>query len=253
MKQWRYPVIFILYMHLNAIHGTCATNPALGKTHFIVDADNQTVVPAPHDNNTTPPEIGGSSENATVLFSPNDNVRDNLIELIKEEKEKISIAIYLLSDRDIAQALLDAHVRGVQIAIVTDPTCLRTRNNKIDELTSAGVTTYVYKGCKDSPGCMHNKFVIFEKNRNEKPLVWTGSFNFTPSASNHNHENVVIIQDEQIARQFGQQFEKIRKESHVLQTSETKIARYKPGSLRHRSTKNKVLHHYDSFLVRAQC
>jgi len=234
----------------------CANHPALGKTHFIVDADSNTIVAPACARETLPANHSIAAilpTTTSALFSPDNNVRAELITLIEREREKILVAIYLLSDRDIAQALLEAHAHGVRVELITDPTCLRTRGNKLDELNAAGLPTYVYKGCKDSPGCMHNKFVVFGNNGDNQSIVWTGSFNFTPSATNHNHENVVIIRDTQVAEQFEKQFEKIKKESHVLQQKVTKIARSKSGSSRLPKHKRKVLHHYDSFLARAQC
>jgi len=227
----------------------CATHPALGKTHFIVDAENHPVATTACIATSASTPSQKMFPAASALFSPTNDVRTQLIELIEQEAKIIRVAIYLLSDRDIAHALIGAHRRGVSVEVLTDPTCLRTRGNKIDELKAAGIPVHVYKGCKDTPGCMHNKFVIF--GNNEQQTVWTGSFNFTPSAAQHNYENVVIIRDTSVAKQFGDQFEKIKKESHALQTSEIKIARCKPGCSRTPKHKEKVLHHYDSFLVRS--
>jgi len=256
MKHWYYLALLICTASVAATENPpCTSHPTLGKTHFIVDTNKQMIASpiCTHEtvnaHQTTDAAIPPTT---SALFSPEHNVREDLIALIDREQEKILIAVYLLSDRHIAQALQTAHARGVRVELITDPTCLRTRGNKLDELKAAGIPTYVYKGCKDNPGCMHNKFVIFGSNDGYQ-LVWTGSFNFTSSATKHNYENVVIIRDAQIAELFGQQFEKIKKESHALRQIVTKIARSKSGSSRLPKHKRKVLHHYDSFLARAQC
>jgi hypothetical protein len=51
---------------------------------------------------------------------------------------------------------------------------------------------------------MHHKFLIMEKN-NGAVGVWTGSFNFTKNATN-SLENAVFITDENIVRQYREEF-----------------------------------------------
>ncbi len=57
---------------------------------------------------------------------------------------------------------------------------------------------------------LHHKFCIFGKNRDDAPLVWTGSFNFTFCATARNQENVLVIRDSIIINAFKNQFNIIK-------------------------------------------
>ena len=82
---------------------------------------------------------------------------------------------------------------------------------------------------------MHNKFVIFGKNISNKPLLWTGSFNFTKSAQLKNQENVVILDEQYLIQKYEKQFEVIKK--RISYSSSSKVAHVKTR----RSQKNKKM------------
>lgn len=56
----------------------------------------------------------------TTLFSPADHPKTKLIELIQSAKKKIHGAIYEFTDKDIAQAFVEAKKRGVDVRLVAD-------------------------------------------------------------------------------------------------------------------------------------
>ena len=49
---------------------------------------------------------------------------------------------------------------------------------------------------------MHNKYCVIDEK-----IVITGSFNWTAKAVSLNHENIVIIRDEYVAKQFKANFD----------------------------------------------
>ena len=55
---------------------------------------------------------------------------------------------------------------------------------------------------------MHHKAFIIDKK-----TVVTGSFNPTANGDKHNDENLIIIEDEEIAGQFVEEFERVYAES----------------------------------------
>lgn len=48
---------------------------------------------------------------------------------------------------------------------------------------------------------MHSKYVVFDEK-----IVWPGSYNFTVKANTKNQENVVIIYDKKVAREFEKNY-----------------------------------------------
>ena len=100
--------------------------PDLGKTHFIIGLQPEKVV---HEQRVK--ECGQETNLCELLrckdgsfkqafFSPDDNVQNLLIKLIDNEQLSIKLAIFSFTDGEIAQALMRAQARGVNIEIVTD-------------------------------------------------------------------------------------------------------------------------------------
>lgn len=155
------------------------------------------------------------------IFVPRDDARSVLIGLIDDENEKILFAIFKLTDPDVTKALLRAKERGVHIEMVVDAGGLDPRTNQVLKLQTEGIPVYVFPHpdlkLESRFAIMHNKFFVFFSSRIASgPLVWTGSFNVTKTASRYNRENVLIIQSRQLADDYAAEFEQLKKESHLL-------------------------------------
>jgi phospholipase D len=87
-----------------------------------------------------------------------------------------------------------AHGRGVDVAVIIDHTAAGQRYSGARTLEAAGVKVMV----DHVAGIAHNKVMIIDGAR-----VITGSFNFTASAQNQNAENVVEIDDVDLADRFS--------------------------------------------------
>ena len=145
-----------------------------------------------------------------VYFSPTDRVDEKLIALIDKETKSIHAAVYCLSHRGIAKALIAAQDRGVAIEIIVDPFSMKA-GNSVANLNKAKIPLYVWEIKVDPKRrrapLMHDKFCVFGSG-----LVWTGSFNFTHLASMSNRENAVVLNDPAVVKQFEDQFQKLKRE-----------------------------------------
>lgn len=195
-----------------------------GRTNFIVGFPNyQTANIQKH-----PVATRASSTLNEAYFSPDDNLQQKLIEHINTEKNSIRMAIFSFTDKKIAEALYDAHKRGVQIEIITDQSCHNDKFSKISYLKDAGIPIFIYDA-KKSPhyntilsNIMHNKFIIFDKNKNDNSLIWTGSFNLTRSADQSNQENVILTDASNIVKKFNDQFAILKKRSQQFAAEQKK-------------------------------
>ncbi|HJM68376.1 MAG TPA: phospholipase D-like domain-containing protein [Candidatus Babeliales bacterium] len=116
---------------------------------------------------------------AIDLFSPEDNIRQVLIDLIGKEKKSIKIAMYYLIDPKILEALEEAiEARNVSVDIIVDPTCPEKALETLYPVTN----TYIYN---IKSGIMHHKFILFTGLK----VLGEGSYNFTYSAQHRNREN----------------------------------------------------------------
>jgi len=218
----------------------------LGKTHFIVGF--------PHEEFKIKQEQAqkqaldglfdsvGSVKKA--FFSPDDNLEKALVDLIKSENHSIKVAIYSFTNRAIAESLLNAHNSGIRVEVITDPSALYDPFNKIELLRERGIPVYVYKPTynqKTLSDRMHDKFIIFDKNIENKALIWTGSANLTRSATINNQENVVLLDDQGIIEQFNQQFVRL-KERCIFYDSDQKILGISRREVASRKGRKKIIY-----------
>ncbi len=138
-------------------------------------------------------------------------IDDTLIRYIDRAKYTIDLAIYNFNNTgisNISTALNNAHGRGVEVRIVYDS---NTDNAGISQIDGAiGKITSPVSNYPDY-GIMHNKFVVFDANSpdTDDAIVWTGSTNFTSGQINTDPNNVIIIQDQSLAKTYRLEFDEM--------------------------------------------
>ncbi len=135
-----------------------------------------------------------------VYFSPNGGCQEAVVSEINKAQKSIDIAMYSLTSRDIAQALVEAKERHVKIRIVLDKAQKNERYSKSRYLISKGLDVKYDLG----PGLMHNKFAVIDGQE-----VLTGSFNWTASADKRNEENLLVITDKELSGKYSERYERI--------------------------------------------
>ncbi len=187
--------------------------PDFGKTHFIVGLPTHELrtkketIPCPAGSLVEQLRCADGSFRQ-AFFSPDDDLQGLLLELIGTEQKAIRVAIFSFTDGELAQALIEAHRKGISVTIVTDASSVKDKFNKIGVLKKEGVRVYVYDPINTTilNNIMHNKFVLFEKNIEGKSLLVTGSFNWTKSARINNQENILIVDTVHIVERYNKQF-----------------------------------------------
>ena len=145
-----------------------------------------------------------------VFFRPRDDMKAHLIQLIQEERFSIDATVYMLTDKSIAQELLNAYIRGVKVRLVLDQISMGEKYGKGLWLQQSGIPVFVHQAVSLNPFCMpimHHKFFIFGFNsRLHCGLAWTGSFNCTASASRLHDENAIVTDDTHVIAEYKQCF-----------------------------------------------
>lgn len=123
-----------------------------------------------------------------VGFSPEGSAQKLVLETIGSAKQSIQMLAYAFQAQDIAQALVDAKERGVDVRVVVDQ---KRNRGKTSNVAMAFVTRNGVELRTNSHFHIHHdKVIIVDGN-----TVQTGSFNYARSAEILNSENVVVIQD----------------------------------------------------------
>ncbi|MCC8417019.1 MAG: phospholipase D family protein [Rickettsia endosymbiont of Bryobia graminum] len=125
-----------------------------------------------------------------VCFTPPSGCGSLIAREIAKAKETIHVQAFGLTSQKIVDQLVQAKQNGVHVRVLLDRSNLKDRYSKIQELKRAGIEVAIDK----VPGIAHNKIMIIDKSK-----VITGSFNFTNAADKRNAENVVLIDNNDIA------------------------------------------------------
>ena len=154
--------------------------------------------------------VNNSVSSGTNAIYLNGTFKDTLIAYINRAKSTIDFCVYNFyqtssSDNinSIATAVNAAYARGVTIRWICNGTstnnALVNLNTNIHSIASPTTTGY---------GICHNKFVVFDANSTNvnDPIVWTGSFNFTTQQNSSDYNNVLIVQDKNVAQTYYSQF-----------------------------------------------
>ena len=141
-----------------------------------------------------------------IRFSPDDGIDDMIEKLIAAANESVYMLAYSFASRDIAERLQDADKNGLDVIVVCEDSKAYTDGGgQCGPLSEAGMQVYV-DGYPDT--LMHEKVIILDDK-----VVIAGSYNFTRSADKRNDEQVLVIQNREIADLFLAEFDKILEES----------------------------------------
>ena len=153
-------------------------------------------------NQTTDSSFASSTANYAHYL--NHISADTLKAYISRATQTIDVAIYNIDDANgIITALNQKASTGVTVRVVCDNGISSSNYNlfigSIQKTLSPSGTTY---------GIMHNKFVIIDANSTNPnaPVVWTGSMNFTDAQVNVDAQNIIIFQDQTMAKGYTLEF-----------------------------------------------
>lgn len=141
-----------------------------------------------------------------VYFGPNGGCEEQLINWIAKANESIHVMIFSFSLQPLADALVAADSRGVDVKVVFELLAL-DQYTVYPRLKSEGLNVRV----DTNVWYMHNKVMIIDEE-----TVITGSYDWTPASESYNNENLITIHDATIAQAYEQQFQRIWGSSQVL-------------------------------------
>jgi len=142
------------------------------------------------------------------FFSPGSACRDAIIEELRNATRSIDICVFTISDDILSKEIKFAHRRNIQVHIITDNDKLHDKGSDIRTLAKAGIPVKI----DDTHNHMHHKFMIADGH-----LLITGSYNWTRSAADFNHENVLLTTDEHAVHDYQKTFASLWKTMKPLQ------------------------------------
>lgn len=124
-----------------------------------------------------------------VAFSPGDQPTRLIVGAIQAARKQILVQAFSFTHREIADALLAARWRGVDVSVVADRRqTFKLKNSVVPLLASRGVAVFL-DGRHDSA---HDKVMVIDAAEGRSTII-TGSFNFTFAAHHKNAENLLVV------------------------------------------------------------
>jgi len=157
-----------------------------------------------------PPELGYDAGDYAVLFTPGRNgnpahgdyIINKLIAFIDAAQTSVHVAAFETNLTPLAEALIRAHSRGVDVRWVTDD------EHGSDSDGDEGHGQFALMEAAGIPvrddlrsAFMHNKFVIIDGR-----ITWTGSMNLTTNDVYRNNNNVVVSAEPLVAAAYEAEF-----------------------------------------------
>ena len=131
----------------------------------------------------------------TIYFSPRGGCTAAIVRNLAAARESVLVQAYSFTSQPIAEALVKAHRRGVNVQVILDKSQRTEKHSVAHLLSGAGIPIFI----DDKYAIAHNKVMVIDGR-----VVITGSFNFTKAAEESNAENLVVIENEEIAGIYAQ-------------------------------------------------
>jgi phosphatidylserine/phosphatidylglycerophosphate/cardiolipin synthase-like enzyme len=123
------------------------------------------------------------------------NPEHGIIRLINKTEKSFFGAFYEISSPAVADALIEARGRGIDVGLVIEKS--NSRMETVSRMTEAGIKIVT----DDSRALMHNKFAV-----SDGKIIWTGSYNLTLNDAYKNNNNAIEIRSHELAGIYLDEF-----------------------------------------------
>jgi phosphatidylserine/phosphatidylglycerophosphate/cardiolipin synthase-like enzyme len=135
-----------------------------------------------------------------VYFSPEDKVMDHMIQIVSSAQSNIRFMAFSFTDYPLAKAMIDRAAAGVDTAGIYEKVGSDAEGAEMKTFYCAKVPVRQ----DGNPKFLHDKIIIIDNH-----FVISGSFNFSSNAADSNDENMIIIDNPDIAKLYMQEFAKL--------------------------------------------
>ena len=140
-----------------------------------------------------------SIENSEIYayFSPEDNIEDIIIDRLNKAIATIHFLVFSFTSDNIGETLISLHKNGIKIYGIIESIGSNSKYSEYNKLKIEGISVIKDK----NKHRMHHKVIIIDGH-----ILITGSFNFSKNANYKNDENIIIINNKEIAGKYMMEF-----------------------------------------------
>lgn len=135
------------------------------------------------------PQVIPALGTVQVAFTPWDNAEAMIVEAMRQAKRQILLQAFSFTSRALANALVAARRRGVDVQVMADrEQTFSSEASRIPDLVQAGIPVALEVRYQSA----HNKVMVIDAGTADAAVI-TGSYNWTYAAQFKNAENVLIL------------------------------------------------------------
>jgi len=153
------------------------------------------------ERRTPYPTLTIDGKRVQSCFSPKDHCADLIVDTIqKQTRQSLYFMAFSFTHDGIGKAIEERARAGVAVSGVFEKTGSQTQFSEYGRMKKSGLDVYT----DGNPWTMHHKVIIVDER-----IVIAGSFNFSANADEDNDENLLIVEDESLARAFRAEFDRV--------------------------------------------
>jgi phosphatidylserine/phosphatidylglycerophosphate/cardiolipin synthase-like enzyme len=158
------------------------------------------------------PDAASTLADAVVGFTPQvegaPSAEAVVLQGIAGAQRSVHVATFILTSKKIAQALVAAHQRGLDVRVVADPRLQTDRYSALTFVANQGVPVRA----NARYALMHHKFMVIDGRD-----LQTGSYNYTQAAAARNAENVLLLRNRRdVAAAYEQEWQRLWAEAEPV-------------------------------------
>ncbi len=139
-----------------------------------------------------------------VRFSPLGGIFSEIVDVLKDAKHEVDVAMFAFSDMRISLLLMALEERGVRVRVLADENWNSSKYSVIPKMRE-----FNFLKDFDNPyGLLHDKYIIVDPGF-PTAKVLTGSYNLTRSAQRKNNEVLIVIHSKKVAKFYLENFESL--------------------------------------------
>lgn len=145
-----------------------------------------------------------------LFFTPENDGSHIVYERLAKAKKSILVAAFAFTHPDLEKIVLKKIKEGIEVDILLDRGQAKNKDSIYqDPILRKNIQLY------QGRGKLHHKFIVIDEE-----LVLTGSFNFSKNASLKNDENLLVIENIDLARAYIQEFYRCKQEQKKEQKNQ---------------------------------
>lgn len=141
-----------------------------------------------------------------IYFAPENDVLRRIVPVVQGAQRSIRFMTFSFTEADISAAMIARSRAGVSVQGIFETRGSETEFSELREMFCIGLNVRQ----DGNPATFHHKVVVVDER-----IVVTGSFNWSENATTANDENLIIIEDADLAALYLAEFNRVWSQSRV--------------------------------------